>query len=408
MSTPRRRIRRRTNLKINKQGFLDIYTLEGSFIERQAIAVDNYTSFEYIDDIVGDASRLLPKTQWPLHPVFHEKHRWVGQKDYPDWVDFNRVDGNPYPFPSHPDVTTAFVPSVPEAALSVVAKTAYDAFYDQIPTEVSIANFLYELKDIKAMLPRLSKNLLGSATSNFLGYQFGWKPFLSDLRKLGSLTKSVHRRLKFLKDTSGKPTRIHSRAKGFYTPTTWSTPWGTAIYQSPLEFPNTVQGAFFTEQQKLFGKLSEYAVDFTASAVLLQKLEGLDSRLGELAAFSSALGLNNPAAIVWEAIPYSFVVDWFTNIGSWANQLEVQPFTGTWNVSNVTCSVNYRAWVDFYAHPWFEYGNPLTNCGRVQVERYQRYVGLPVKVSSISLTDLDLRRQTLLESLLFQRSILNK
>jgi hypothetical protein len=35
----------------------------------------------------------------------------------------------------------------------------------------------------------------------------------------------------------------------------------------------------------------------------------------------SQLGLINPAVIVWERLPYSFVVDWFAPVGSWLNAL---------------------------------------------------------------------------------------
>lgn len=35
---------------------------------------------------------------------------------------------------------------------------------------------------------------------------------------------------------------------------------------------------------------------------------------------SNRLGLVNPAAILWEAIPFSFVVDWFSTTSAWINQ----------------------------------------------------------------------------------------
>lgn len=36
----------------------------------------------------------------------------------------------------------------------------------------------------------------------------------------------------------------------------------------------------------------------------------------------NALGLINPASIVWEKVPYSFVVDWFLPIGGWLSALD--------------------------------------------------------------------------------------
>lgn len=36
----------------------------------------------------------------------------------------------------------------------------------------------------------------------------------------------------------------------------------------------------------------------------------------------NAFGLNRPATVVWELVPYSFVVDWFTNIGDYVSAWE--------------------------------------------------------------------------------------
>jgi hypothetical protein len=38
-----------------------------------------------------------------------------------------------------------------------------------------------------------------------------------------------------------------------------------------------------------------------------------------------ALGLTNPAAVLWEIVPYSFVVDWFLPVGSYLSALGVIP-----------------------------------------------------------------------------------
>jgi hypothetical protein len=40
-----------------------------------------------------------------------------------------------------------------------------------------------------------------------------------------------------------------------------------------------------------------------------------------LATFAS-LGLTNPAELVWERVPYSFVVDWFVPVGGWLSTLD--------------------------------------------------------------------------------------
>lgn len=38
---------------------------------------------------------------------------------------------------------------------------------------------------------------------------------------------------------------------------------------------------------------------------------------------ASALGFTNPVALAWELVPYSFVIDWFINVGDWLEQIDV-------------------------------------------------------------------------------------
>lgn len=47
--------------------------------------------------------------------------------------------------------------------------------------------------------------------------------------------------------------------------------------------------------------------------------------LYEEVSFARALGLTNPAAIAWEVVPYSFVVDWFIPVGTYLGAVGIIP-----------------------------------------------------------------------------------
>jgi hypothetical protein len=65
-------------------------------------------------------------------------------------------------------------------------------------------------------------------------------------------------------------------------------------------------------------------------------------------ALASALGLMNPAKIVWNAIPFSFAVDWFVNVAGWLNDnAEIQPFEGKITIEGADFSCKVRK---FYGH----------------------------------------------------------
>jgi hypothetical protein len=55
--------------------------------------------------------------------------------------------------------------------------------------------------------------------------------------------------------------------------------------------------------------------DYEVRVFLVYKL------LSPVLAEMSSLGLINPAEIVWELLPYSFVVDWFVPVSAWLSAL---------------------------------------------------------------------------------------
>lgn len=57
----------------------------------------------------------------------------------------------------------------------------------------------------------------------------------------------------------------------------------------------------------------------------------VDNAGGKIA---SSVGATNPAALGWELIPYSFVVDWFVNVGDYLSSLDA--LTGVSNLSYIT------------------------------------------------------------------------
>lgn len=61
----------------------------------------------------------------------------------------------------------------------------------------------------------------------------------------------------------------------------------------------------------------------------------VDELSGKANALLSALGARLGPAVVWELIPFSFVVDWFIPIGSWLSRFYLDPFPVKTEVSDV-------------------------------------------------------------------------
>jgi hypothetical protein len=316
---------------------------------------------------------------------------------------FTNVDGatitqtDNIPVPIDPDSYWfgywAVIPHPSPTVLQSWALQAHQAFADQVPPTVSLANFMYELKDLKGMIPKIESGIVRTVSSNFLAFNFGVAPFVGDVKNILSLADTVNKRLKYLKDTLGIPQKLK------FDRTIPEDSWnGTAVFQVTPSPNVPFEGVSF--EWRRVG----YQGKFHASATLLQNLEGLDTQLGTMKAFAAAAGFNNPAAIVWEAIPYSFVVDWFFRFGKQLDYLAVQPFGGEWSLSNVGYSLKESWQYELWQVVNHQYSNNVkTFLGSVAIQRYLRLPGLPVGSSVMTDGSLTPKQLALGLALLEQR-----
>jgi len=260
--------------------------------------------------------------------------------------------------------------------LGALSDNAFQALVPQVPQEVSIPNFLWELREIASLLPRLSDGLIKSAAGGYLNYSFGWKPFIGDIQKLVSLMSTIRARLEYLRDTWGKETRIS--------------------YSEELQVDTLSEELI----NGLYWSASGRSI-FRCGGYLYHKLEDLDGQIGEFRALLGATGFNNPLGVLWEAIPFSFVVDWFTRCGGVIARTPIQPFVGPWEIRRMTYSISssfewsaYEDFPDGYTPQKWECYQKGT------AEFYNRNVGLPVSSSIFYEDGLSPQQQTLAAALL--------
>lgn len=130
---------------------------------------------------------------------------------------------------------------------------------------------------------------VGEAANHWLSYQYGWRPLVSDVVGLAELA-AQHIEL------GGRGHRITVRSRDF---TTLQYDQTSSTYQGStfLSYKTRIKG---------FWK-------FESSAGLL-----LESESSEIA-FAAQLGFGatDLALLAWEKTPFSFVFDWFVDVGSW-------------------------------------------------------------------------------------------
>lgn len=266
-----------------------------------------------------------------------------------------------------------------------------DAFFkciDLMPEEVSITNFVLELSDLEAMCRNIAQVL--NLPGQFLNWNFGWLPLIQDLKAFISLAKNVNDRLKHLRKINKRwVTMTHHRRYTEEDNSPFSGPLGDPEYNVAPSFGMTVP---------------RYDVDVSIRIGCYYDLDlgGWDTLLR---AFCAALGIDNVTKIVWNAIPFSFVVDWIANISEFLDQTQsAQAFKGTLVIGGVSCSYKTRYEIQL----WTKSRKPLlgpdqyARAGSALVWGYHRRLGAPT--GTFEMSGLSPRQQQLALALLSVRS----
>jgi hypothetical protein len=177
-------------------------------------------------------------------------------------------------------------------------------------TEVSVPNFLLEIGDIKSLMNfwNPKRGFVPNVAGIHLNLLFGWKPTYGDLMNMLSAMSNYAKKIKEWNDNVGRV--VHKRTtvaivNGSKSGVLSSTPAAgyTTNYQGNVE-----------------GKVS-YHLRYRIKP--LPQLGALaQGILGHLDAWGFEL---NPR-IIWESIPFSFVVDWFLNVGEGLERLKYDTF----------------------------------------------------------------------------------
>jgi hypothetical protein len=174
--------------------------------------------------------------------------------------------------------------------------------------DVDVPVFLFELKDFPGMLRELGDVLRkkikpSQAAGGYLSYSFGWAPLISDLRKLVNFSDLVDRRLSYLQKTSAKGGAKVTRTLDSFTETlSYANRTGPIPQQTSI--PVWRGTSTVVQTRKV------WSVANVASFLSPVQLEN-----PRLTAAKAALGLNLSAASLWEAMPWSWLIDYTGNIG---------------------------------------------------------------------------------------------
>jgi hypothetical protein len=243
---------------------------------------------------------------------------------------------------------------------------AWELAKPTMTTRANLSVFLYELQDLRRMFQILPKkffkggwrDVIKYANDTHLNVNFGWRPFLGELKRFFRGYTSFETRLaRFIKNADQSLRRRVRR-----------DPQQIAVDVTTHPFVNQSWGLRVT---------GSVQVEYVSAFRFLYSIPSYGAEEMKFRAWLDTFGLNLSAADAWAVVPYSFVVDWFANVGDQLDRTKsdwLEPWvdltsasysrrlTGTLQVSVITPSVD---------------GSRLLPAANVTMRQYTRNVGFP-------------------------------
>lgn len=234
----------------------------------------------------------------------------------------------------------------PPARLSDLEAIALRKMLPAVKQQLSLINSIIELKDFKSILRTTAKAASLSvrrgftlrqqyrrayrsiqsvlrkkpgealAAEAYLQLQFNILPLISDVMAIQRAIASAEEQVRKLVNRAGRPQTTHFTVREIDGDD--STDASDAYYL--LNQPNEIDSALLQYQICRLGRkvVNEPAV-FHAEMQYSFEFSRWQTEHAQLLGLLDSLGVNLNPAIIWNAIPWSFVVDWLVGVSRWLN-----------------------------------------------------------------------------------------
>jgi hypothetical protein len=185
----------------------------------------------------------------------------------------------------------------------------------------SLAQAIVELRDVPRMLEqsqlagilqRSTKNIAKEAGNQFLNASFGWTPFLNDIRALIRNAQMAERRIDQLARDNGKFVRRRGTVNQVASTT-------SSVSVGQFSSPTMVSPLYLGSETQYRTQSTSFRAWFSARFKYYIKPVGV----GRLDRFLQAEHVNRilygtdlSPSLVYELIPWSWLVDWFSSAGA--------------------------------------------------------------------------------------------
>ena len=205
---------------------------------------------------------------------------------------------------SVPHLNVPGLPSFSDTAVRVLSATNPSKASVDLPVAIA------ELRELPDLVRKFGRGILRQIADGNLRYQFGVKPMVSDFCKLLDFKKSVDKQVQILQGF-GKGPQV--RKATVFTGSVVQEP-GTilVVHSAPSELQMSCRLVSHTTTVQRWGY-----VTWTPTVPDFRQAFLGDPASAYALARKIALGLTLDASTAWELLPWSWLVDWFSNMGEY-------------------------------------------------------------------------------------------
>jgi hypothetical protein len=177
------------------------------------------------------------------------------------------------------------------------------------------------------------------ASSGFLAWSFGLAPLISDIQKINRAVATLHRDIDNHMRTYKRPYTVSASSVGVVNTTFDLASLGYSAYTNLNDSTVwNIQTNYLTMPRLMVGVRGRRTAEYNSAA--FQQLDYVIRRFGA----------TGPASLVWERIPFSFVVDWFVNLSGIIDTLD-NALTGfSRHIDSVWMSEKWHILAGVYKH----------------------------------------------------------
>jgi hypothetical protein len=171
--------------------------------------------------------------------------------------------------------------------------------------QIGVPEFLREFRELPKLVQLAGNSILKKGAGAYLTYQFGWKPLISDVKKMMDFTGRVNRKINELHALYQNGGIHRRRSIANDTVQTQSTGTLTGLPVTVLKY----KLASITQRTR-----------WATTRFVPTTLPPRDESDYRRRAIQIVLGMDLSPSTAWQLMPWSWLIDWFGNVGDYLVQ----------------------------------------------------------------------------------------